>query len=74
MLIPVRCFSCGKVIGNKYLEYQKLLSEKNKKECYKDDQDDRIDNQEIFKKLKLKKYCCRRMLLTHVSLVEILKD
>ncbi len=25
MIIPVRCFTCGKVIGNKYESYAKLL-------------------------------------------------
>jgi hypothetical protein len=27
MIIPVRCFTCGKVIGNKYENYMKLLAE-----------------------------------------------
>ena len=27
MIIPIRCFTCGKVIGNKWDEYLKLLSE-----------------------------------------------
>ncbi len=26
MIIPVRCFTCGKVIGNKWNKYLKLLS------------------------------------------------
>lgn len=74
MLIPVRCFTCSKVIGNKYEQYLKLVDEKNKKKNYKNEQDSRIDNQDIFNKLKLKRYCCRRMMLTHVDLVNMLKD
>lgn len=27
MIIPVRCFTCGKVIGNKWNRYLKLLEE-----------------------------------------------
>lgn len=27
MIIPVRCFTCGKVIGNKWNKYLKLLEE-----------------------------------------------
>jgi DNA-directed RNA polymerase subunit N (RpoN/RPB10) len=27
MIIPVRCFTCGKVIGNKYETFTKALSE-----------------------------------------------
>lgn len=26
MIIPVRCFTCGKVIGNKYDSYLELLA------------------------------------------------
>ena len=65
MIIPVRCFSCNKVIANKYEKYLEM--------CKKEDNLE--DNKEkIFQKLKLKRYCCRRMLLTHVSLIEIIKN
>ncbi len=72
MIIPVRCFTCSKIIGNKYEKYVKLLEEKNKENKYINNQDDTIDNSDIFKKLKLKRYCCRRMLLTHVDLIHTL--
>jgi len=62
MLIPVRCFSCSKVIADKYKEYLKLKTE-NKNE----------NDEQIFKKLKLKRYCCRRMFLSHIDLIEKLK-
>jgi len=57
MIIPVRCFTCGKVIGNKYDTYFKLL----------------LDGQkpgEAMNELQLKRYCCRRMVLTHVDLID----
>jgi len=73
MIIPVRCFTCGKCISKKYEEYVKLITERKEKEQYKNNQDSRINNDDIFKKLKLKRYCCRRMCLTHVDLLEILK-
>ena len=57
MIIPVRCFTCGKVIGNKYETYLTLLAS-DKSEA------DALDE------LGLKRYCCRRMLLTHVDLME----
>eukprot|EP00906_Rhabdomonas_costata_P029315 RCo041388 len=57
MIIPVRCFTCGKVIGNKYEQYLKLT------------QDDYMDGQAL-DALGLKRYCCRRMILTHVDLIE----
>ena len=57
MIIPVRCFTCGKVIGNKYESYMQMLLEKERPETAMD-------------KLGLKRYCCRRMVLTHVDLID----
>jgi DNA-directed RNA polymerases I, II, and III subunit RPABC5 len=57
MIIPVRCFSCGKVVGNKWEKYLHLL---------KSD----IPPNEALDELGLKRYCCRRMVLTHVDLIE----
>lgn len=57
MIIPVRCFTCGKVVGNKWKEYVHLLqngyTEADALDC-----------------LDLKRYCCRRMLLGHVPLID----
>ena len=58
MIIPIRCFTCGKVIANKWIPYQKLINEELKT----------ID--EALNILGLKRYCCRRMLMTHVDLIE----
>lgn len=73
MIIPVRCFTCSKIIADKYERYCKMVEEKNKKNKYVNNQDPRIDNREIFEKLKLHRYCCRRMVLSHIDLIEILK-
>jgi len=59
MIIPVRCFTCGKVIGNKWDKYLKLLVEETSVS-------DALDE------LGLKRYCCRRMLISHVDLIEML--
>jgi len=50
-------FTCGKVVGNKWEKYLKLL------------QADYHAGQAL-DALELKRYCCRRMLLTHVDLIE----
>ncbi len=57
MIIPIRCFTCGKVIGNKWEAYIELLR------C-EYTEGDALDV------LGLKRYCCRRMLLSHVDLIE----
>lgn len=56
MIIPVRCFTCGKVIGNKWDRYLHLLEEGKQ-------------HADIFKELGLHRYCCRRMIISHVDLI-----
>ena len=58
MIIPVRCFTCGKVIGNKWETYLNLVNASDMNEMTALDE------------LGLTRYCCRRMLLTHVDLIE----
>lgn len=70
MIIPIRCFTCGTLIADKYQRFLTELEKKEKKE--------NIDNQnrdisEIFKELKLKRYCCRRMLYTQSNILNKLK-
>ena len=60
MLIPVRCFTCNKVIGNKWDTYCKLIENMS--------ESDALDN------LGLKRYCCRRMLLSHVNIIDQLLE
>lgn len=57
MIIPVRCFTCGKVIGNKWDSYLSL--------CHNG-----YPEREALDELGLKRYCCRRMVLTHVDLIQ----
>ena len=54
MLIPVRCWSCGKVIAHKYEEYQNALAEGK-------------DAGEVLDDLGFNLYCCRRMFVGPVS-------
>ena len=53
MLFPVRCFSCNSVVGRKWNEYSFLTKQ------------EKIPVKEVFEKLKIKRYCCRRMFLSH---------
>lgn len=59
-MIPVRCFTCGKVISGIWDEYRKRVKEKNE------------SPKEVLDDLGIKRYCCRRMLLTHVELIDTL--
>ena len=57
MLIPVRCWSCGKVIAHKYEEYQNAIAEGK-------------DAGEVLDDLGFNRYCCRRMFVGHIDLVD----
>lgn len=55
MLIPVRCFTCGKVIGGKWNKYLRLLETK-------------MERRAALDRVGMRRYCCRRMYLTHVDM------
>jgi len=57
-MIPVRCFTCGKVISSVWDEYKKRTQTE--------------DPGKVLNDLGIERYCCRRMLLSHVELVDLL--
>tara|TARA_Y100000590_G_scaffold470610_1_gene666913 strand:- start:4917 stop:5162 length:246 start_codon:yes stop_codon:yes gene_type:complete len=81
MIIPVRCFTCGKIIGDKWETYKKLVQE-NREKMGLPNEDTIIDVkledlQETpegiaMNQLKLKRYCCRRMMLSHIDLIDVI--
>tara|TARA_B100001093_G_scaffold67638_1_gene57710 strand:- start:1387 stop:1620 length:234 start_codon:yes stop_codon:yes gene_type:complete len=76
MIIPVKCFTCGKVLANKYRFYQtEIRKRKINKEMQVDkvvyltkDTIDKTPEGEVLDLLQLNKYCCRRHMLTHVDI------
>lgn len=75
MIIPVKCFTCGNVLANKYLYYLKTVSEKKEEQGTDNDNiqyltktmmDKSIEG-EVLDDLGLTKQCCRRHMLTHVD-------
>ncbi len=57
MIIPVRCFTCGKVVASLYEPFQRRVAGGEEPRKILDD-------------LELTRYCCRRMLLSHADLVD----
>jgi len=57
VLVPVRCFTCGNLVSDKFEEYQNKV--KSGEEPAK-----------ILDSLGIKRYCCRRMLLTTVETIQ----
>ena len=77
MIIPIKCFTCGKVLADKYLYYiSNVKKEKVKLNINKDDvmyltetTTKKTPEGEILDKLQLNKICCRRHMLTHVDII-----
>lgn len=59
MIIPVRCFSCGKPIGQLWEDYKKRVAagEKSKK---------------VLEELGLERYCCRSMFIGQEDYIELI--
>ena len=76
MIIPVRCFTCGKVMADKvdyYLqevEKLKAANKENKDQLFKNF--DNIHTKEILDNLGLTRYCCRRNLISNVDLMHVI--
>ena len=61
MIIPIRCFSCGKPVAQDWDEY----SERTRK-------GESVES--VLDSLKHTRYCCRRMFLTHADVIGEVMD
>jgi len=76
MIIPVKCFTCGKVLANKYNYYNnQVRMKKNEKNMVisdviylTEDNQSKTPEGEVMDDLKLNKMCCRRHILTHIDI------
>ncbi len=88
MLIPVRCYTCGEILADKWIPY--ITAVQNDKSQMKDEINPESDNLElkyiditnptpeksiegkVLDELQLHKYCCRRMMLGNVHIISYL--
>jgi len=77
MIIPVKCFTCGKVIGNKYRYYLEQVREKKLAKGMNVDDIIYLTNSNSIEKeiegsvldiIGLTNSCCRLCFLTHVDI------
>ncbi len=57
MIVPVRCFTCGAVLADKWEKFKEEVAKGRKPS-------------EVLDELGIKRYCCRTLFLTHVDLIE----
>ena len=57
MLVPIRCFTCGGLVGDKYEEFA-------------NNKDGDESPSKVLDDLGLKRYCCRRTILSTVEFID----
>ena len=57
MIIPIRCFSCGKPVAQLWQSYKDRIAKGESPKKVLDD-------------LGLERYCCRALFLSHVDLLD----
>ncbi len=58
MIIPVRCWSCGKPIGHLWEDFCERVKKGE-------------DKKKILDDLGLERYCCRAIMLGHVDMIDL---
>ncbi|MBI4164083.1 MAG: DNA-directed RNA polymerase subunit N [Candidatus Aenigmarchaeota archaeon] len=56
-MIPVRCFSCGKLIGQFWESYKERVTKGE-------------DSKAVLDSLGIERFCCRSMFISNVDLVK----
>ena len=59
MIIPIRCWSCGKPVAHLWEEYKQRLEKEGEE-----------NRKKILDELGLERYCCRALFLGHVDLID----
>ena len=57
MMIPMRCFSCGKPVSHLWEDFQAKVKKGD-------------DRKKVMDSLGLERYCCRALFLGHVDLID----
>jgi DNA-directed RNA polymerase I, II, and III subunit RPABC5 len=77
MIIPIKCFTCGCVLANKYRYYKEEVRKKKLAKGMEDIEkvlyltkefNEKTPEGEVLDDLGLTKMCCRRHMLTHVDI------
>jgi DNA-directed RNA polymerase subunit N (RpoN/RPB10) len=68
MIIPIKCFTCGTVLADKYRFYVERIKESKREETYFGKTTEKSLEGKLMDHLKLYKACCRRHMLTHIDI------
>lgn len=57
MIIPIRCLTCNKIIANRWESYVFYI-------------ESGMSTKDAFDKIKITRYCCKRMFISHVEIID----
>jgi len=57
MIIPIRCFSCGKPVAHLWEQYKERIAKGETKK-------------KVMDELGLERFCCRSLFLSHIDLLD----
>jgi len=75
MIIPIRCFTCNRVLGSKYKKYIEIIaSETNTENIISGDPSVDLSQENIYQKAFREigiedRCCCKRHMLSHIDLI-----
>ncbi len=58
MIIPIRCYACGKPVAHLWEEFKERTEKKGE------------EPKKVLDELGLKRYCCRGLFIGHVDLID----
>jgi len=56
LMVPIRCFTCGAPLADKWEEFKRRV-------------DAGEDPEKVLDDLGVKRYCCRKTLISHIELI-----
>lgn len=78
MIVPVRCMTCGKVLANKWNSYKRMC-EQAESEAVMSELESEVSKsfepgfkKKILEDLGITKMCCKRHMITHVDIIDML--
>lgn len=61
MMIPIRCFSCGKPVGHLWEDFRERVAKGE-------------ERKKVLDNLGLDRYCCRALFMGHVDLIDVVSE
>ena len=76
MIIPIRCFTCGKLIADRWIEYETELQKLyiTKPGLYQNINIDKKTHHvnQVLNKVNLVRPCCRTMFIGHIDMFHLI--